>query len=83
MLRRAYDEADVTDPELTDESALVERLGVKIAIVEGSSRNIKITREEDFIIGEAILKNSANKLDFQKYRGLLDDLSGNPFLILK
>jgi 2-C-methyl-D-erythritol 4-phosphate cytidylyltransferase len=35
----------------------VERLGVRIAIVEGSSRNIKITREEDLIIGEAILKN--------------------------
>lgn len=57
LLRRAYEEIDVTDPELTDESSLVERLGVNIAIVEGSSRNIKITREEDLIIGEAILEN--------------------------
>jgi 2-C-methyl-D-erythritol 4-phosphate cytidylyltransferase len=57
LLRRAYEEIDVSDPELTDESSLVERLGVNIAIVEGSSRNIKITREEDLIIGEAILKN--------------------------
>jgi 2-C-methyl-D-erythritol 4-phosphate cytidylyltransferase len=57
LLRRAYEQIDVTDPELTDESSLVERLGVKIAVVEGSSRNIKITREEDLIIGEAILKN--------------------------
>ena len=57
LLRRAYEEIDVTDPELTDESSLVERLGVNIAIVEGSSRNIKITREEDLVIGEAILKN--------------------------
>jgi 2-C-methyl-D-erythritol 4-phosphate cytidylyltransferase len=57
LLRRAYEEIDVTDPELTDESSLVERLGVNIAIVEGSARNIKITREEDLIIGEAILKN--------------------------
>jgi 2-C-methyl-D-erythritol 4-phosphate cytidylyltransferase len=55
LLRRAYEESDVTDPELTDESSLVERLGVNIAIVEGSSRNIKITREEDLVIGEAIL----------------------------
>jgi 2-C-methyl-D-erythritol 4-phosphate cytidylyltransferase len=57
LLRRAYDEIDVNDPELTDESSLVERLGVNIAIVEGSSRNIKITREEDLVIGEAILKS--------------------------
>jgi 2-C-methyl-D-erythritol 4-phosphate cytidylyltransferase len=59
LLRRAYEEADVNDPELTDESSLVERLGVNIAIVEGSSRNIKITREDDLVIGEAILKSWA------------------------
>lgn len=59
LLRRAYEDTDVTDPELTDESSLVERLGVNIAIVEGSSRNIKITREEDLVIGEAILKSWA------------------------
>ena len=56
LLRRAYEGTDLTDPELTDESSLVERLGVRIAIVEGSSRNIKITREEDLVIAEAILK---------------------------
>jgi 2-C-methyl-D-erythritol 4-phosphate cytidylyltransferase len=56
LLRRAYEEADVSDPELTDESSLVERLGVRIVSVEGSSRNIKITRPEDLVVGEAILK---------------------------
>jgi 2-C-methyl-D-erythritol 4-phosphate cytidylyltransferase len=56
LLRQAYDEADVSDPELTDESSLVERLGAKIAIVEGSPRNIKITRVEDLAIGEAIFR---------------------------
>ena len=56
LLLRAYDQVNVLDPELTDESSLVERLGVRIAIVEGSSRNIKITRGEDLLIGEAILK---------------------------
>ena len=56
LLRRAYEEADVTDAELTDESSLVERLGVRIAVVEGSSHNIKITRAEDLVVGEAILK---------------------------
>ncbi len=57
LLRRAYEEADVSDPELTDESSLVERLGVRIVTVEGSSRNIKITRPEDIAVGEALLKN--------------------------
>jgi 2-C-methyl-D-erythritol 4-phosphate cytidylyltransferase len=60
LLRRAYQEADVLDPELTDESSLVERLGVSVAIVEGSSRNIKLTRPEDLLIAEALLK-----LDFE------------------
>ena len=56
LLRRAYDQVDVLDSELTDESSLVERLGARITIVEGSARNIKITREEDLGIGEALLK---------------------------
>ncbi len=56
LLRRAYDQVDVLDPELTDESALVERLGVKVTIVEGSSRNIKITGPEDLALGEGLLK---------------------------
>ena len=56
LLRRAYEQVDVLDPELTDESALVERLGVKVAIVEGSSRNIKVTGPEDLALGEVLLK---------------------------
>ena len=56
LLVRAYEQVDVSDPELTDESSLVERLGTQVAIVEGSTRNIKITREEDLLIGGAIFK---------------------------
>ena len=58
LLRRAYEEANVFDPTLTDESSLVERLGVRIVTVEGSSRNIKITLPEDILVGEATLKGS-------------------------
>jgi 2-C-methyl-D-erythritol 4-phosphate cytidylyltransferase len=57
LLRRAYEGTDASDPALTDESSLVERLGVRIAIVEGSSSNIKITQPEDLVVAEAILKN--------------------------
>jgi 2-C-methyl-D-erythritol 4-phosphate cytidylyltransferase len=55
LLRQAYQQADVNDPSLTDESALVERLGMHVSVVEGSSRNIKITTAEDLAIAEAIL----------------------------
>ncbi len=56
LLLRAYKQVDVSDPELTDESSLVERLGVNVVIVEGASRNIKITDREDLAIGEVLLR---------------------------
>ena len=55
LLRNAYELADVNDPSLTDESALVERLGHKVTIVEGSARNIKITTPRDLLIAETFL----------------------------
>ena len=57
LLRHAYQQADVNDPSLTDESALVEQLGHQVSIVEGSARNIKITTAEDLAIAESILKD--------------------------
>ena len=63
LLRHAYERVDVNDPGLTDESSLVERLGVPIAIVEGSARNIKITREEDLAIGEQLLRRMQKELE--------------------
>jgi 2-C-methyl-D-erythritol 4-phosphate cytidylyltransferase len=49
---------DVLDPSLTDESAILERAGIPIATVEGSSRNIKITTADDLILAEAIIRNA-------------------------
>jgi 2-C-methyl-D-erythritol 4-phosphate cytidylyltransferase len=57
LLRQAYEHADVLDPDLTDESSLVERLGARIVVVEGSARNIKITLPADLVVGEVLLKN--------------------------
>lgn len=59
LLCQAYKAADVTDPALTDESVLVEKLGIPVSIVEGSPRNIKITTAEDLAIAEAILTTPA------------------------
>jgi 2-C-methyl-D-erythritol 4-phosphate cytidylyltransferase len=55
ILRQAFNDLDLSDA-VTDECYLVERLGIEIAIVEGSTRNIKITREDDVRVAEALLK---------------------------
>src|SRR5687767_4686771 len=63
ILKRAYetlDELESSGPEITDDSLLVERLGVEVVTVEGSARNIKITNEEDLAFCEAILKSVAS-----------------------
>lgn len=55
LLRDAYQATDVTDPSVTDESVLVEKLGIPVSIIEGSPRNIKITTAEDLVMAEAML----------------------------
>ena len=57
LLSRAYAQSDVSDPSLTDDSVLVERLGLEVAFVEGNARNIKITTPEDLLIAESFLKS--------------------------
>lgn len=58
ILRRAFSKIDFSSKQATDESFLVEQLGIEVAIVEGSARNIKITVPEDLILAEALLKQS-------------------------
>lgn len=59
ILRRAYDQLEELEAaaiEVTDDSFLVERLGVEVATIVGSSRNIKITKEEDLAFAEGFLR---------------------------
>lgn len=59
ILKRAYEalsDIEGAGVEVTDDSLLVERLGVEIVAVEGSGRNIKITQEADLASAEALLK---------------------------
>lgn len=56
ILRRAYDAATEDGFIGTDDSSLVERLGLKVTTVDGSNRNIKITTKEDITIAECLLK---------------------------
>ena len=58
ILKRAYeqlDELESSGVEVTDDSFLVECLGVAVSVVEGNARNIKITTPEDLAMAEAFL----------------------------
>ena len=56
LLVKAFEIAKKDKFYSTDEAALVERLGVKIRIVEGSYDNIKITTPEDLELGLLIFE---------------------------
>jgi len=59
ILQRAYgslDELEAAGIDVTDDSFLVERLGVEVMAVEGSARNIKITEPEDLALAEHLVK---------------------------
>lgn len=58
LLRRAYEQARAAGFEATDDSALVERLGVPVFVVEGETRNIKITRPQDIALAEMLLRET-------------------------
>ncbi len=55
VLLKAFEQARKDGFYSTDEAALVERIGVKAKIVEGSYDNIKITTQEDLELGTLIL----------------------------
>lgn len=55
ILLKAFEKAKKDRFVGTDCSSVVERLGVKVRIIEGSEKNIKITTKEDFKLAEKIL----------------------------
>lgn len=56
LIRTALEKALEDGENLTDDCAAVERLGMKVALTEGSRENIKITTPFDLMLGESILK---------------------------
>jgi 2-C-methyl-D-erythritol 4-phosphate cytidylyltransferase len=54
-LEEAHSKARTNRTYATDDAHLVELLGRPVMVVEGSGENIKVTRPEDLVIGEAIL----------------------------
>lgn len=55
VLRRAHQSAHRDGFEGTDDAQLVERCGGRVAVVEGSRANIKLTFAEDFRLAESLL----------------------------
>jgi 2-C-methyl-D-erythritol 4-phosphate cytidylyltransferase len=56
-LQEAHRSAQMQGVAGTDDAYLLERMGRPVRVVEGSGENIKVTRPEDMIIGEAILSS--------------------------
>jgi 2-C-methyl-D-erythritol 4-phosphate cytidylyltransferase len=61
LLERAYEAARRDGFIGTDESSLVERLDVEVAVVAGTDRNIKITRPADMELARLFLHEDAAK----------------------
>ncbi len=63
LLKKGYDNLKKLDQNtISDDAQLIEALGQKVSIVETDSSNIKITRQSDIAIAEAILKSKPKKI---------------------
>ncbi|MSQ48107.1 MAG: 2-C-methyl-D-erythritol 4-phosphate cytidylyltransferase [Deltaproteobacteria bacterium] len=56
LIREAHAQALAEGVVVTDDAALLERLGKVVKIVQGSYRNFKITTPEDLRVAEALLR---------------------------
>ena len=60
-LDEAHRKAQAEGLAATDDAFLLEWMGHPVRVVEGSGENIKVTRPEDLVIGEAILESRAGR----------------------
>ena len=58
LIVRAHREAARSRISATDDAALCERLGIRVAVVRGSERALKVTEEEDFARVEALARSA-------------------------
>jgi 2-C-methyl-D-erythritol 4-phosphate cytidylyltransferase/2-C-methyl-D-erythritol 2,4-cyclodiphosphate synthase len=66
LLKKAYKTAYDEKYYGTDDASLVERIGKKVKMIEGSYENIKITTSEDLIMAEALMKRkTGSKIIFR------------------
>jgi 2-C-methyl-D-erythritol 4-phosphate cytidylyltransferase/2-C-methyl-D-erythritol 2,4-cyclodiphosphate synthase len=66
LLKKAYKAACDGKFYGTDDASLIERIGKKVKMIEGSYENIKITTSEDLIMAEALMKKkTGSKINFR------------------
>ncbi|HQE67091.1 MAG TPA: 2-C-methyl-D-erythritol 4-phosphate cytidylyltransferase, partial [Bacillota bacterium] len=58
IIEKAHEMANSKGISGTDDAFLVECMGIKVKMLEGSYENIKITTPEDIIFAEAIMKRT-------------------------
>ena len=58
LFLRACEHARSTQFEATDDASLLEHAGIEVAVVEGTTGNLKITRPDDLPIAEALLERN-------------------------
>jgi 2-C-methyl-D-erythritol 4-phosphate cytidylyltransferase len=56
LIVKAHQWARDNDLDVTDDAALVERLGEPVYVLEGERTNIKITVPEDIVVAEALIR---------------------------
>jgi 2-C-methyl-D-erythritol 4-phosphate cytidylyltransferase/2-C-methyl-D-erythritol 2,4-cyclodiphosphate synthase len=63
---------DHAQEDVTDDVALAELAGLKVEMVEGEEKNIKVTRKEDFALAESLLNSgdvrTATGYDVHKFK---------------
>ena len=55
VLQRAH--AEVTD-DVTDDAAMVERIGIEVRTFDGARSNIKVTTPEDLVVAQAMVSST-------------------------
>jgi 2-C-methyl-D-erythritol 4-phosphate cytidylyltransferase len=55
VLSEAHERAAADDFRSTDDAQLIEHYGGRVAIVESTAANLKITHADDFLVAEALL----------------------------
>ncbi len=63
VIKKAYEKACADKFTGTDDAVLVERIGVPVKMIRGSYDNIKITTQDDLLIGEALIKRRKGRKD--------------------
>ena len=60
-LVEAHQQAQQHQWDVTDDAALIERMGYPVSVVEGSCFNIKVTKPDDLVFGKAILETIGSR----------------------